>query len=99
MLKSRTTLTSITSGSTHLTSKYETSDYFFDTAQFAITMLSTRLAARAARVAAQKTPTASSFGVRTFAAPANSAATKPPVALFGIDGTYASALVRRSPQP
>lgn len=30
-------------------------------------------------------------GVRTYAAAASS--TKPPVALFGVDGTYASALV------
>jgi len=59
-------------------------------------MLSTRFAARAARVAAPRAPIASTFGVRTYAAPTNSANTKPPVALFGLDGTYASALVRLS---
>ena len=31
---------------------------------------------------------------RTFAAPASSEKVKPPVALFGVDGTYATALVR-----
>lgn len=53
-------------------------------------MLSGRIAARAARVAAPRAPIA----VRTYAAAASSssAASKPPVALFGLDGTYASAL-------
>ena len=54
-------------------------------------MLSGRIAARAARVAAPRAPIA----VRSYAAaaaPASSAASKPPVALFGLDGTYASAL-------
>ncbi|KAK8217365.1 ATP synthase F0 subcomplex subunit OSCP atp5 [Zalaria obscura] len=52
-------------------------------------MFAGRVAARAARVAAPRAPIAS---VRTYAAAASSAATKPPVALFGLDGTYASAL-------
>ena len=53
-------------------------------------MLSGRIAARAARVAAPRAPIA----VRSYAAAASSssAASKPPVALFGLDGTYASAL-------
>ncbi|THW00915.1 OSCP-domain-containing protein [Aureobasidium pullulans] len=51
-------------------------------------MLSGRIASRAARVAAPRTPIA----VRTYAAAASPAASKPPVALFGLDGTYASAL-------
>lgn len=32
--------------------------------------------------------------IRSYATPASSADTKPPVALYGLDGTYASALVR-----
>lgn len=59
------------------------------------TMLSGRFAARAARAAAPRAPIAP---VRTYAAAASSASTKPPVALFGVDGTYASALVC-SPHP
>ncbi|THZ15412.1 OSCP-domain-containing protein [Aureobasidium pullulans] len=51
-------------------------------------MLSGRIASRAARVAAPRAPIA----VRTYAASASPAASKPPVALFGLDGTYASAL-------
>jgi hypothetical protein len=37
-------------------------------------------------------------GIRSYAAaaPATGAANKPPVALYGVDGTYASALVRLS---
>jgi F-type H+-transporting ATPase subunit O len=53
--------------------------------------MSGRLVARAARVAvAPRAPIA----VRGYAAAAaaSSASTKPPVALFGVDGTYASAL-------
>lgn len=37
--------------------------------------------------------TAPRTAIRTYAAPAG-ADTKPPVALFGLDGTYANALVR-----
>ena len=51
-------------------------------------MLSGRIAARAARVAAPRAPIA----VRSYAAAASPASTKPPVPLFGLDGTYASAL-------
>ncbi|KAF2460512.1 ATP synthase delta subunit-domain-containing protein [Lineolata rhizophorae] len=52
-------------------------------------MLSARITAQAARSAAvARTPMA----VRTYAAAASSASTKPPVALYGVDGTYASAL-------
>lgn len=37
---------------------------------------------------------------RTYAAAAASSNVKPPVALFGLDGTYATALVRpRAPDP
>lgn len=51
-------------------------------------MLASRVAARSARVA---TPRISTRGFADAKAAAN---TKPPVALFGLDGTYASALVR-----
>ena len=38
--------------------------------------------------------------VRTYAAAANAAAdAQPPVAVFGLDGTYATALVRFTPSP
>jgi len=54
-------------------------------------MFAGRFAARAARVAAPRAPIAP---MRSYAAAApSSASTKPPVALFGVDGTYASALV------
>lgn len=39
--------------------------------------------------------TAPRTAIRTYAAPAG-ADTKPPVPLFGVDGTYANALVRHS---
>ena len=38
--------------------------------------------------------------VRTYAAPASASAqqeVKPPIAVYGLDGTYATALVRRTP--
>ncbi|KAJ9623499.1 ATP synthase F0 subcomplex subunit OSCP atp5 [Taxawa tesnikishii (nom. ined.)] len=54
-------------------------------------MLSGRYAARAARVAAPRASIVPSVAVRGYAAPANQS-TKPPVPLFGLDGTYASAL-------
>ncbi|KAF2154175.1 ATP synthase subunit 5 [Myriangium duriaei CBS 260.36] len=54
-------------------------------------MLSTRIAARAARASASKAQFVPSIATRTYAAPA-AANSKPPVALFGVDGTYASAL-------
>lgn len=56
-------------------------------------MFSGRIAARAVRVAAPRAPITAA--VRTYAAPAAGSAAKPPVALFGLDGTYASALVRQ----
>lgn len=56
-----------------------------------ITMLASRLAARTVRVAA---PRVSLAATRGYAEQAKSASnTKPPVPLFGLDGTYASALV------
>lgn len=56
-------------------------------------MFASRAAARSARVAAPRFQTAS---VRGYAEAAGASAnTKPPVPLFGVDGTYASALVRR----
>jgi hypothetical protein len=52
---------------------------------------------RSARAAA---PQRAFFGqVRTFAAPASSEKVNPPVALFGLDGTYATALVRAPGRP
>ncbi|KAL1305202.1 hypothetical protein AAFC00_002121 [Neodothiora populina] len=52
-------------------------------------MLSGRIAVRTARVAGFRAP----ISVRSYAAAAaSSASSKPPVALFGLDGTYASAL-------
>ncbi|PNS16722.1 ATP synthase subunit 5, mitochondrial [Sphaceloma murrayae] len=60
-------------------------------------MLSTRIAARAARSAALARPQFTpAITTRFYAAPASSANTKPPVALFGVDGTYASALYTAS---
>lgn len=61
-----------------------------------VNMLSGRYAARAARVAAPRASIVPSVAVRGYAAPANQS-TKPPVPLFGLDGTYASALVRELP--
>jgi len=56
-----------------------------------IIMLASRLAARTARVAA---PRVSFAATRSYAEQAKPAAnTRPPVPLFGLDGTYASALV------
>lgn len=52
-------------------------------------MLSNRLVARAARMSTPRAQFVPSIATRTYAAAANS---KPPVALFGVDGTYASAL-------
>ena len=57
-------------------------------------MLSRRIAALAAtRPAARTSPLAARAFVRTYAQPADGASTKPPIALYGIDGTYATALV------
>ena len=56
-------------------------------------MLSRQALFRFARVASPQRPIVSQ--IRTFAAAsASGAAVKPPVALFGLDGTYATALVR-----
>lgn len=55
-----------------------------------------RQAFRTARAAAPvfRAPAA----VRTYAAAAATESTQPPIAVFGVDGTYASALVCRSEQ-
>lgn len=53
-------------------------------------MFASRVAVRSARVAAPRMPIAAARG---YAAPAQAANTKPPVPLYGLDGTYASALV------
>lgn len=55
-------------------------------------MLSRQVLLRSARAAAPSRALASQ--VRFYAAPAASENVKPPVALFGLDGTYATALVR-----
>lgn len=62
-------------------------------------MFSSRALTSAARIAAPRTPIAARVAATRFyaqAAAPSSSNTKPPVALFGIDGTYASALVRFS---
>ncbi|KAI7454212.1 OSCP-domain-containing protein [Hortaea werneckii] len=56
-------------------------------------MFASRVAARSARVAAPRMPIAAARG---YAAPAQAANTKPPVPLYGLDGTYASALYTAS---
>lgn len=55
-------------------------------------MLSRQALLRSARAAAPSRAIASQ--ARFYAAPAATEAVKPPVALFGVDGTYATALVR-----
>ena len=50
----------------------------------------------AGRCCRSASPLAGAVAVRTYATPTPDS--KPPVALFGIDGTYASALVRSSPE-
>jgi hypothetical protein len=64
-------------------------------------MLSSRTLIQATRAAAQRAPfTARSIAgasFRTYATQSNPADSKPPVALYGLDGTYASALVRWAP--
>lgn len=57
-------------------------------------MLSRQALLRTARAAAPSRAMASQ--ARFFAAPAANEAVKPPVALFGLDGTYATALVRHA---
>jgi hypothetical protein len=62
--------------------------------QLPLTMLSRRIAAYAAsRSAVRPSPMAVRGFVRTYAQAAEGASTKPPIALYGIDGTYATALV------
>ncbi|KAI6825136.1 hypothetical protein KC340_g10967, partial [Hortaea werneckii] len=56
-------------------------------------MFASRVAVRSARVAAPRMPIAAARG---YAAPAQAANTKPPVPLYGLDGTYASALYTAS---
>ncbi|KAL9083085.1 MAG: hypothetical protein Q9165_008664 [Trypethelium subeluteriae] len=56
-------------------------------------MLSRRALVQATRVPARRTPIGACSAVRSYATPAPGApSTKPPVPLFGLDGTYASAL-------
>lgn len=55
-------------------------------------MLSGRGFAQAARSSTFRAPIASRTAFRSYAEAAPS--TRPPVELFGVDGTYASALVR-----
>lgn len=55
-------------------------------------MLSRQALLRTARAAVPSRAMASQ--VRFYAAPAATETVKPPVALFGLDGTYATALVR-----
>ncbi|TKA62986.1 ATP synthase subunit 5, mitochondrial [Cryomyces minteri] len=58
-------------------------------------MLSGRIFAQAARSSVPRAPIAAQASIRSYAAAAgqgSTTSTKPPVALFGIDGTYASAL-------
>ena len=60
-------------------------------------MFSSKALTTAFRAGAPRAPIAARVAAtRSYAQAAapSSAATKPPVALFGIDGTYASALVR-----
>lgn len=57
-------------------------------------MLSRQALLRSARAAAPSRAMTSQ--VRFFAAPAANENVKPPVALFGLDGTYATALVRHA---
>lgn len=49
--------------------------------------------ARLARQVASRVPMAT----RSYASAAGAASTKPPIPLFGVDGTYASALVSTGP--
>ncbi len=56
-------------------------------------MFSGRIVAQAARSAAPRAPIAPRAAIRSYAQAVSSTSTKPPVPLYGIDGTYASALV------
>lgn len=57
-------------------------------------MFTGRIVAQAARSAAPRASIAPRAAIRSYAQAANSASTRPPVPLYGVDGTYASALVR-----
>lgn len=58
-------------------------------------MSAARAFSTALRAGAPRAPIAARFAAtRSYAAAASSANSKPPVPLFGVDGTYASALVR-----
>jgi F-type H+-transporting ATPase subunit O len=58
-------------------------------------MYTSRALSTALRAGAPRAPIAARVAAsRSYAAAAASTSTKPPVALFGVDGTYASALVR-----
>jgi F-type H+-transporting ATPase subunit O len=57
-------------------------------------MMSARVARSGLRAAQQfSAPRAAVNSLRTYATPAQDASVNPPVALFGVSGTYASALV------
>ncbi|EON68000.1 ATP synthase F1, delta subunit [Coniosporium apollinis CBS 100218] len=55
-------------------------------------MFTGRIVAQAARSAAPRASIAPRAAIRSYAQAANSASTRPPVPLYGVDGTYASAL-------
>jgi len=56
-------------------------------------MSAARAFSTALRAGAPRAPMAARFAAsRSYATPATSSANKPPIALFGVDGTYASAL-------
>ena len=57
-------------------------------------MSAARAFSTALRAGVPRAPIARFAATRGYAAAAAPASTKPPVALFGVDGTYASALVR-----
>ena len=60
-------------------------------------MLSARFARAGLRATQFSVPrTAALNGMRTYATPAAQESARPPMALYGVDGTYASALVCRS---
>jgi F-type H+-transporting ATPase subunit O len=59
-------------------------------------MLSSRVARAGLRASTPISRSVAFGGIRTYAAAAQDV--RPPVALYGIDGTYANALVSDSPQ-
>ena len=94
---SRRTLASATSEIELRSTRYATLPYHHHLttthpSHTAANMLASRVAARSARAVAPRFQAVSSRG---FAEAAKVDA-KPPVPLFGVDGTYASALVRNS---